>query len=282
VAVTRVRRSRFSGSRFEVRGSRFEVRGSRFEVRGSRFEVQGSRFEVQGSRFKVRGSRFEVQGSRFKVRGSPLDVRCSMFDVRCSMFDVRVLSAGRPMPACARTSDLSLLRTPSLEPWTTPPQTCPGRRSMRTTGVPIYGVTPFPELHHHRQCKPHTRVAALAATGSQVPHVRAWCSRQACAVPALAQGPAGLSAEPGRGTPARGCSPPQHLSHSLNGSSLAGGVGRKRSKSAGKMAGIFFLINEPAVALSGQASLEMSNLRTKKREDSGGGYTNQTAGEQRE
>src|ERR1039457_2460205 len=40
------------------------------------------------------------------------------------------------------------------------------------------------------------------------------------------------------------------------------------------------LINELTVASFGQASLEMSNLRTKKREDSGGGYTNQTAGHQ--
>ena len=42
------------------------------------------------------------------------------------------------------------------------------------------------------------------------------------------------------------------------------------------------LINEPAVALFGQASLIMSNLRTKRRENVGWGYTNQTAEGQRE
>ena len=42
------------------------------------------------------------------------------------------------------------------------------------------------------------------------------------------------------------------------------------------------LINEPAVALFGQASLIMSNLRTKRREVVGWGYTNQKAGRQRE
>jgi hypothetical protein len=42
------------------------------------------------------------------------------------------------------------------------------------------------------------------------------------------------------------------------------------------------LINEPAVVLFGQASLIMSNLRTTGREDVGCGYTNRTAGGQRE
>jgi hypothetical protein len=45
----------------------------------------------------------------------------------------------------------------------------------------------------------------------------------------------------------------------------------------GRRTPILFLIYEPAVVLSDRASLIMSNLRTKKREDSGGGYTNQTA-----
>jgi hypothetical protein len=36
------------------------------------------------------------------------------------------------------------------------------------------------------------------------------------------------------------------------------------------------LLNEPAVILFGQASLIMRNLRTKRREDVGGGYTSQT------
>jgi len=39
-------------------------------------------------------------------------------------------------------------------------------------------------------------------------------------------------------------------------------------------------MNEPAVVLSGQASLVMSSLRINNREDSGGGYTNRTAGAQ--
>ena len=47
------------------------------------------------------------------------------------------------------------------------------------------------------------------------PHVRAWCSRQARALPALAQGAAHLSAGPGMRTPERGCPPLQHLSHGL-------------------------------------------------------------------
>jgi hypothetical protein len=42
------------------------------------------------------------------------------------------------------------------------------------------------------------------------------------------------------------------------------------------------VINEPVVVLFGQASLVMRNLRTKKWEDVGWGYANQTAEGQRE
>jgi hypothetical protein len=89
---------------------------------------------------------------------------------------------------------------------------------------------------------------------------------------------------PGAGglTPERGCRQRQRLGYSLKGSRLAGGVGQKQCKGAGEITGILFLITEPAVVLSDRASLVMSNLRTKKREDSGGGYTNQTAGGPRE
>jgi hypothetical protein len=52
------------------------------------------------------------------------------------------------------------------------------------------------------------------------------------------------------------------------------------SISNGLREGIWSLIYEPAVVLFGRASLIMRNLRTKKREDSGKGYTNQTAGGQ--
>jgi hypothetical protein len=45
---------------------------------------------------------------------------------------------------------------------------------------------------------------------------------------------------------------------------------------------VWALINEPDVAVFGQASLIMSNLRTKRGENVGWGYTNQTAEAQRE
>ena len=54
------------------------------------------------------------------------------------------------------------------------------------------------------------------------------------------------------------------------------GVGQRRSKAPVKVPRIWSLIYEPAVVLFGRASLIMCNLRTKKREDFGGGYTNQT------
>src|ERR1035438_10442124 len=95
--------------------------------------------------------------------------------------------------------------------------------------------------------------------------------------PVVAKGAAGLCAAAGGRNPERGCRQRQHLGYSLMGSSLAGGVGQKRCKGTGEITGILFLITEPAVVLSDRASLVMSNLRTKKREDSGGGYTNQTA-----
>jgi hypothetical protein len=44
---------------------------------------------------------------------------------------------------------------------------------------------------------------------------------------------------------------------------------------------VWALINEPEVAVFGQASLIMRNLRTKRREDVGWGYTYQTAEAQR-
>src|ERR1017187_4896358 len=66
-----------------------------------------------------------------------------------------------------------------------------------------------------------------------------------------------------------------------NGDSLVRGVGQKRSKASVKKTSISSLIHEPAVVLFGQASLIMSNLRTKGREDVGGGYMNRTAGGQR-
>jgi hypothetical protein len=58
------------------------------------------------------------------------------------------------------------------------------------------------------------------------------------------------------------------------------GVGQKRSMAPVKKPGIGSLIYEPAVVLFGRASLIMRNLRTKKREDSGKGYTNQATGGQ--
>jgi hypothetical protein len=45
---------------------------------------------------------------------------------------------------------------------------------------------------------------------------------------------------------------------------------------------VWALINEPDVAVFGQASLIMRNLRTKRGKDVGWGYTNQTAEAQRE
>lgn len=64
----------------------------------------------------------------------------------------------------------------------------------------------LPTLSHRTSASlapalPHLPLPALCR-----PHVRAWCSRQACALPALAQGPAGLSAGPGSRTrPGHGC-----------------------------------------------------------------------------
>jgi len=59
------------------------------------------------------------------------------------------------------------------------------------------------------------------------------------------------------------------------------GSGEKDEHFVLSRASILSLINEPAVVLFGQASLVMRNLRTKRREDFGWGYTNQPAEEKR-
>jgi len=79
-----------------------------------------------------------------------------------------------------------------------PPQTTHGRvRPLR----PVTSASLTPALPH------------LPVPAPGVPYVRAWCSRQACALPAVAQGAAGLSASPCGRTPERGCRQPQPVWH---------------------------------------------------------------------
>ena len=74
---------------------------------------------------------------------------------------------------------------------------------------------------------------------------------------------------------------PARPSGQASSNSLARWMGQKASKAPGNSS-IMSLIYEPAVVLSGQASLIMRNLRTKRRENVGWGYRNQTSEGQRE